>query len=63
MPKNFVGQPFCAVFQKFSGSEKVYGEKGEGYHDFPSKNFFLTVPKSFSVESFTASIISGIENC
>ena len=21
----FVGQPFCAVFQKFSGSEKVYG--------------------------------------
>ncbi len=24
VPKNFVGQPFCAVFQKFSGSEKVY---------------------------------------
>ena len=21
----FVGQPFCAVFQKFSSSEKVYG--------------------------------------
>ncbi len=21
----FVGQPFCAVFQKFSGSEKYYG--------------------------------------
>ena len=21
----FVGQPFCAVFQKFSGSEEVYG--------------------------------------
>ena len=21
----FVGQTFCAVFQKFSGSEKVYG--------------------------------------
>ena len=21
----FVGQPFCAVFQKFSGSEKVCG--------------------------------------
>ncbi len=28
VPKNFVGQPFCAVFQKFSGGEKVYGEKG-----------------------------------
>ena len=21
----FVGQPFCAVFQKFSGSENVFG--------------------------------------
>ena len=30
VPKNFVGQPFCAVFQKFSSSEKVYGEKGGG---------------------------------
>ena len=25
MPKTFVGEPFCAVFQKDSGSEKVYG--------------------------------------
>ena len=24
LPKNFLGEPFCAVFQKFSGSEKVY---------------------------------------
>ena len=24
-PKIFVGEPFCAVFQKNSGSEKVYG--------------------------------------
>ena len=23
--KNFVGEPFCAVCQKVSGSEKVYG--------------------------------------
>ena len=23
--KNFVGEPFCAVFQKMSSSEKVYG--------------------------------------
>ncbi len=34
VPKNFVGQPFCAVFQKFSGSEKVYGEKGGGVSRF-----------------------------
>ncbi len=48
LPKIFVGQPFCAVFQKFSGSEKVYGEnRGGEYQDFPSNNFSLTVPKNF----------------
>ena len=25
VPKNLVGQPFCAVFQKISSSQKVYG--------------------------------------
>ena len=25
VPKNFVGEPFCAVFQKISGGQKVYG--------------------------------------
>ncbi len=25
VPKIFVGEPFCAVFQKVSGSEEVYG--------------------------------------
>ena len=25
VPKNLVGEPFCAVFQRISGSEKVYG--------------------------------------
>ena len=25
VPKKFVGEAFCAVFQKISGSEKVYG--------------------------------------
>ena len=25
VPKNFIGEPFCAVFQKISGSQKVYG--------------------------------------
>ena len=25
VPKNLVGEPFCAVFQKISGSEKVDG--------------------------------------
>ena len=25
VPKHFVEEPFCAVFQKISGSERVYG--------------------------------------
>ncbi len=50
-------------FRNFPVAKKFLDRGGEGYHDFPSKIFFLTVPKSFSVESFTASIISGIENC
>ena len=25
MPKNFVGEPFCAVFQKISCGQKIYG--------------------------------------
>ena len=30
MPKNTVGEPFCAVSQKISGSQKVYGWGGGG---------------------------------
>ena len=41
MPKKFVGEPFCAVFQK-----KLMDKRGRGeYQDFPSKNSCLTVPK------------------
>ena len=43
------------MFQKFSGSEKVYGEKGGGeYQDLPSKKFSLTVPKNFAGQPFCA---------
>ena len=28
VPKNFVGEPFCAVFQTISGIEKTHGEEG-----------------------------------
>ena len=46
VPKNFVVETFCTVFQKISDSEKVYGQEGRGeYQDFPSKIFCLTVPK------------------
>ena len=28
VPKNFVGETFCAVFQKIVGHEKVHGSEG-----------------------------------
>ena len=56
VPKSFVGEPFCAVFQK-----KFMDKRGE-YQDFPSKIFCLTVPKiSERGESFSVSLFSGIE--
>ena len=62
MPKSFLGEPFCAVFQKTSGSEKVYGEEGGGeYQDFPSKNFRLTLAEKFVGEPFSKSAVSGVE--
>ena len=46
MPNNLVGErPFCAVFQKTPGSEKVLEKKGE-YQKFSWKVFCLTVPKN-----------------
>ena len=53
----------CAVFQKISGSEKVYGEEGAGaeYQDFPVKFICVTAPKNFVGEPFNVSLVSGIE--
>ena len=63
-PKNFVGEPFCAVFQKISVAKRFMDRTGEGeYQDFPSKTFCLTVPKIFVGEPFSLSLISGIEKC
>ena len=40
VPKNLVGeQPFCAVFQKICGSEKVSKKRGKEYQKFQSKVF------------------------
>ena len=61
MPKNFVGEPFCAVFQKNSGSEKFMDKRGGEFQDFQSKIFCLTVPKNSVGEAFAVAIISGIE--
>ncbi len=47
-------------FRKFPVA-KNFMDNG-GYQVLPSKNFSLTVPKNFAGESFTVSLISGIEN-
>ena len=55
LPQAFIGEPFCDVFQKKSGSEKAFGKKGSReYQDFPSKTFCLTVLKNFIGEHFCA---------
>ena len=63
MPKNFVGEPFCAVFQTFPVAKKIMSNRGGGgfYQDFTSKTFCLTVPTSSVGKSFTVAIISRIE--
>ena len=61
----FIGeQPFSAVFQKISGSEKVLDKKGE-YQELPWKVFCLTVPKNFVGEQPFCAVfqrISGSES-
>ena len=66
LPINFVGETFCAVFQKISGSEKVNGSERGEYQDFLSKIICLTLRKNFvgwgnslAFHSFRASIKFG----
>ena len=61
--KHFVEEPFCAVFQKISdGEQSLWKRRGRGeYRYFPSNFFCLKVPKSFVVEPFSLSLVSGIE--
>ena len=50
----FRREPFCAVFQKTSGSEKFSDKNGGGEHqDSPSNSFCITVPKNFIGEPFS----------
>ena len=64
VPKSSVGETFCVVFQKLTGSEKSLWIRrgGGGYQDVPLKVFCLTVPKNFVEEPFSVSLIPSIEN-
>ena len=63
MAKTFVGEPFCAVFQKISGSEKVNGSERGGVSRFSVENFLSDSAENFRRwgESFSVSFISGID--
>ena len=62
VPKKFVGEPFRAVFQNISGSEKVYG-KERGVSRFSVENFSSHSADKFVGEPFCAVFqkISGSE--
>ena len=51
------------MLRKISGGEKVYGKQGGRveYRNFPSKKFCLKVPKHFVGETFSLSLVSGID--
>ena len=61
VPKHFVEDPLCAVFQKISCIEKFWIRGGEEYQDFPSKFFCLIVQKNLVGAPFSNSLISGTE--
>ena len=66
VPKHFVEEPLCAVFEKISGSEKVYRWEGwgrEGVWRFSFENFLSHSGENFVGEPFSVSLISGIEKC
>ena len=52
VPKIFVGEPFCAVFQKVSGSEKVYGEEGGEVSRFSFEKFLSHSAEKFRKGTF-----------
>ena len=59
MPKISVGESFTVALN--SGTEKVWIRGGGEYHDIPWNFFCFTKPKNFLVESFSDSLVSGIE--
>ena len=59
--KKFQGEPFSAVSQKNSHSEKVYVKEGGVVKTFSVEKLCLTVPKKVVGEPFSFSLIPRIE--
>ena len=45
VPKNFVMEPFCAMFQSFLVARKFTDERGGEHQNFSSNLFSITLPK------------------
>ena len=61
MPKCFVGEPFCAVFQKIPVAKKLKDNR-VGVSKYSVENFFPHSAENFRRGVlFSVSIISGIE--
>ena len=59
MPKTSVGEYFTAAL--ILGTENVWIRGWGDYQDTPWKVFCFTVPKNFAGQSFSVSLLSGIE--
>ena len=59
VPKISVGESFTVAL--ISGSEKVYGQEGEGVSRFSIENFLSRSAENLRRESFTIALISGPE--
>ena len=60
VPKTFVREHFCAVFRKFSSSEKAISQKAGECQDFSEKRICLSVLRNFVLQilyCFTSSDI------
>ena len=56
------GTILCCVSDNFWWRKSLWERRGEGqYRKFPSKIFFLRLPKPFVGEPFSLSLVSGIE--
>ena len=62
VPKILVGEPFCAVFHRISGSKNFWISSAGGVSRFSVENFLSRSAENFRRgESFSVSLISGIE--
>ena len=58
-PKNFVGEPFCAVFQKISGFDEIFGGEWGGIRISRRKVFVSQCQKNVG-EPISVSLFLGV---